>query len=130
MSIRTEVLNLIRRPSAVELPRASNDAVPALNIEVRARGLNLTGAHRAEANRRLLFALGRFGRQVQGVMLRMDDVNGPRRGQDKRFQVSARLLRGETVRIEGRHDDVFAAINRRPTAWVARWLECWPGDGE
>ncbi len=77
--------------------RASTDAEPALNIEVRARGLNLTEAHRAEVSRRLLFSLGRFGRQVEGVMLRMDDVNGPRSGPDKRFQISARLLRGETV---------------------------------
>jgi ribosome-associated translation inhibitor RaiA len=83
-----------------------------MNIEVPARGLDLTGAHRAEADRRLLFALGRFGRQVEGVMLRMDDVNGPRRGSDKRFRISARLLRGDTVRVEGRHEDVYGAINQ------------------
>jgi len=112
MSMRIDALNPVRRASAAAPRQASTDGEPALTIEVRARGLNLTGAHRAEADRRLLFALGRFGRQVAGVMLRMDDVNGPRRGSDKRFQISARLLRGETVRIEGRHEDVYGAINQ------------------
>lgn len=84
----------------------------SMNIEVRARRLNLSADHRALAVRRLAFALGRFGRQIQGVVLRMDDVNGPRRGSDKRFQISARLTRGETVRIEGRHEDIHAAISQ------------------
>ncbi len=112
MSMRIDVLNLVRHPSAAAPRGASTDGEPAMNIEVRARGLNLTGAHRAEADRRLLFALGRFGRQVQDVILRMEDVNGPRRGSDKRFQISARLLRGETVRIEGRHENVYGAISQ------------------
>ncbi len=112
MSIKTDVLNLVRHARAAAPSGASTEGEPAMNIEVRARGLNLTGAHRAEADRRLLFALGRFGRQVQGVILRMDDVNGPRRGSDKRFHISARLRRGETVRIEGRHEDVYGAINQ------------------
>lgn len=120
MSTRIDVLNPVRQTGALAARRASTDgesimntdSKPTMNIEVRARALNLTGAHRAEADRRLLFALGRFGRQVQSVILRMDDVNGPRRGSDKRFQISARLLRGETVRIEGRHEDVYGAINQ------------------
>jgi putative sigma-54 modulation protein len=112
MSLRTDVLNPARQASSVALRGASTDEEPPMNLEVRARGLNLTEAHRAQAVRRMLFALGRFERQVEGVILRMDDVNGPRRGSDKRFQISARLLRGETVRIEGRHEDVYGAINQ------------------
>lgn len=112
MSMRIDVLNLVRYAKAAAPRRASADGEPAMNIVVRARGLNLTGAHREWADRRLLFALGRFGRQVEGVILRMDDVNGPRQGPDKRFQISARLLRGEMVRIEGRHEDVYGAINQ------------------
>jgi ribosomal subunit interface protein len=112
MSMTTDALNLARRASALALRRTAAEGEPPMNIEFRARRLNLTEEHRAEATRRVLFALGRFGRQVESVVLRMDDVNGPRRGSDKRFRISARLMRGQTVRIEGCHEDIYAAINQ------------------
>lgn len=67
-----------------------------MRIHVCSRGFELTDALRAHAERRLLFPVGRSGRRVQSVMLRMDDVNGPRGGADKRCQTVACLARDGT----------------------------------
>ena len=83
-----------------------------MRIHVRSRRFELTDALRAHAERRLLFALGRFGRRVQSVMLRMDDVNGPRGGADQRCQIVARLAPWGDVRVEELDGDLYAAIDR------------------
>ena len=97
-----------------------------MRIHVRSRGFDLTNALRAHAERRLLFALGRFGRRVQSVMLRMDDVNGPRGGADKRCQIVARLVPWGDVRVEEPDGDLYGAIDRaadRLDRAVAREIE-------
>ncbi len=83
-----------------------------MRIHVRSRGFELTEALRAHAERRLLFALGRFGGRVQSVMLRIDDVNGQRGGADKRCQIAARLAPWGEVRVEEMDGDLYAAISR------------------
>ena len=83
-----------------------------MRIRVRSRGFELTNALRAHAERRLLFALGRFGIRLQSVMLGMDDVNGPRGGADKRCQIVARLAPWGDVRVEELDGDLYAAIDR------------------
>lgn len=84
-----------------------------MRIHVRSRGFELTDALRAYAERRLLFALSRFGGKVASVMLRLDDVNGPRGGPDKRCRVIAHLPPpwGD-VRVEELDEDLYAAISR------------------
>ena len=83
-----------------------------MRMHVRSRGFELTDALRAHAERRLLFALSRFGRRLQSVLLRIDDVNGPRGGADKRCQIVARLAPGGDVRVEELDGDLYAAISR------------------
>lgn len=83
-----------------------------MRIHVRSRGFELTDALRAHAERRLLFALGRFGRRVVSTTLRLDDVNGPRGGADKRCQIVAYLAPWGDVRVEELDGDLYAAIDR------------------
>ena len=83
-----------------------------MRIHVRSRGFELTDALRAHAERRLLFALGRYGGRLQSVLLRIDDVNGPRGGADKRCQIVARLAPRGDVRVEELDGDLYAAISR------------------
>ena len=83
-----------------------------MRMHVRSRGFELTDALRAHAERRLLFALSRFGRRLQSVLLRIDDVNGPRGGADKRCQIVARLAPWGDVRVEELDGDLYAAIDR------------------
>lgn len=97
-----------------------------MKIQVRSRGFGLSDALRAHAERRLSFAVGRFGWPLQSVTLRLDDVNGPRGGADKRCQIVARLALGGDVRVEEMDDDLYAAISRaaeRLDRAVAREME-------
>jgi ribosomal subunit interface protein len=83
-----------------------------MRIHVRSRGFELTDALRGYAERRLLFALSRFGRKVLSVTLRLDDLNGPRGGVDKRCQIIAHLPPWGDVRVEELDGDLYAAISR------------------
>ena len=46
------------------------------------------------------------------MLLRMDDVNGPRGGADKRCQIVARLTPTGEVRVQELDGDLYAAISR------------------
>jgi len=60
------------------------------------------------------------------VILRMDDVNGPRGGADKRCQIVARIAPWGDFRVEGLDGDLYGAIDRaadRLDRAVAREIE-------
>ena len=97
-----------------------------MEIEVRAMGMPVTEGMRAHVERRLAFALDRFGRRVARVTVRVTDVNGPRGGPDKACRVDAALENGGRVHIDERDLDAYAAIDRaahRLGHTVARRLE-------
>ncbi len=59
-----------------------------MQVEVKFRGLESSDAVRAHAHRRVRFQLGRFGHQIHRVLIRLEDVNGPKGGVDTRCQVT------------------------------------------
>ena len=81
-----------------------------MRIELRTRGLGITDALRDHVVRRLDFALRRFGSEIDGVVGRLEDVNGPRGGRDKRCQltITGPRIGGLSFRAQG--DDVYAAV--------------------
>ena len=83
-----------------------------MTIEVRAVGMTVTDGLRTHVERRLAFALDRFGEQVERVTVRVADVNGPRGGPDKACRVDAALRTGHRVHIDERDLDAYAAIDR------------------
>lgn len=66
---------------------------------------------RAYIERRLRFALGRFGPRLEGIVLRIADVNGPKGGEDKRCTVAVRLRPDREVLVTHAHRDVRAAVD-------------------
>ena len=50
----------------------------------------------------LHFSLGRYGTRIGRVLIRLDDINGPRGGLDKRCRIDVDLM--------GRRDDVFIEV--------------------
>jgi hypothetical protein len=82
-----------------------------MRIEVRGRHLQTADPQR-QVERRLRFALGRFSGAVGRVTVRVEDINGPRRGVDKRCRVVVALApRGELI-IEDEDADVRALRDR------------------
>ncbi len=90
------------------------------------RGQLLTDADRQAATRSFLFALSRFGEQIQRVTVLTEDVNGPRGGIDKRCVARAILRRQGTVEVTqqaAEFGEGFARIARRLGHSVARKLK-------
>jgi len=62
--------------------------------------------------RRLRFALTRFGGRVGRVKVRISDVNGPRGGIDKCCRICAEIVPFDTVVLEEVDAELHAAIDR------------------
>jgi putative sigma-54 modulation protein len=95
----------------------------AMKIHIRGRNIELTEVVRTRVERRLGFALGRFGERIGRVLLRFSDTNGD--DVDKRCQIVVGL-RPRSVRVEHTDADLFLALDRaadRASRSVARALE-------
>lgn len=110
-----------------------------MKLELNLRGVSSFAALRTAVERRVAFALDRFEDRVARVRVTLDDVNGPKGGDDKRCQVDVKLRDGLRVRATALEADsriavdvamhraarsVVRAIDRlRKSALDHRWLE-------
>jgi len=83
-----------------------------MRLEMHGVNYGLADELKAYIERRLRFALGRFESRIDGVTLRLTDVNGPRGGIDKRCQVAVALVPRGVVMVEGFDHDPFALVAR------------------
>lgn len=83
-----------------------------MQIDIKARGFRLTEELRAQAERRVRFALGSTSGRVRGLVMRLADENGPRGGLDKRCTIRANLAGAPPVIIEQQEADLYVAIDR------------------
>jgi putative sigma-54 modulation protein len=79
---------------------------------IRVRGLEWTGELREKVERRVAFALDRYGAHVSHVSVYVADLNGPKGGVDKLCQITAVLKRGKPVLILERGAEILPTINR------------------
>lgn len=83
-----------------------------MKIDLQARHFALTKALRTHVVRRLGFALNAGADQVQRVLVRLSDINGPRGGADKRCKIQLVLPRQADIVIENTEENLYAAIDR------------------
>lgn len=83
-----------------------------MQIDIQARGFVLTEALRQHCERRLRFAIGASGSRLNGIAVRLSDVNGPKGGVDKRCTIRATLPGTAPVFIAQDETDVYVAIDR------------------
>jgi len=96
-----------------------------MQIEIQARSFTLTEALREQIKRRLGFALSTYDEQIQRIMVRLSDINGPRGGDDKQCHMQILLRQLPDVIIEDTEADMYVAIDRaadRAGRTVARRL--------
>ncbi|HEY3445105.1 MAG TPA: HPF/RaiA family ribosome-associated protein [Myxococcales bacterium] len=81
-----------------------------MRVEIRSKGIELTAGLREFVERRARFSLGRQSDQVARVQVWLEDVNGPKGGDDKRCRVklSGPGLSGRL--IESSSSDLGAAV--------------------
>lgn len=97
-----------------------------MRVQIKARHVEVTKEMRIYIERRLHFALSRFSTELRGVLVRLEDVNGPRGGVDKRCQITLRGPRFGNVTIDEMSGDVLGAVDTaadRAARTVARALE-------
>jgi ribosomal subunit interface protein len=97
-----------------------------MQINIQARGFQLTDGLREHAERRLQFAFGWADGRLRHVSVRLSDENGPRGGEDKRCRIQITFPGARSVVIEDTEADVYVAIDRaadRAGRSVARQLE-------
>jgi ribosome-associated translation inhibitor RaiA len=84
-----------------------------MDPDIRILSTDLTEALQSYIERRLHYSLGRFGRRVGRVRVRITDVNALRGGVDKACHISAELLpAGGTLIQEAVDANLYAAIGR------------------
>lgn len=97
-----------------------------MRISVRSLGMATTEAIRTHVERRVLFAVGRFGGRIEDVSARLGDANGPRGGADKTCRLVATLEGAGQVVVEDADADLYVAVDRatsRLGRTVARAVE-------
>lgn len=97
-----------------------------MKIDVRGRHIEVSDALYTQAERRLRFALGRFGSRVLQATVLVSDANGPRGGIDKHCRITVTLSSARQVMVEVMDADLSSAVDRaagRSGRAVARELE-------
>ena len=82
-----------------------------MRVDIKTSGLDLTDGLREHTERRLEFALDRAHYDLNTVIVRLSDINGPRGGADKRCQIQIPLPRHGDVVIEETDADLYVAID-------------------
>lgn len=83
-----------------------------MKFGIRGRHIELTEALLAHVERRLRFALSRFGQKIRRVAVQLTDLNGPRGGLDKQCRVTVTLSPSGKLMVEAIDADLPTAIDR------------------
>jgi len=98
-----------------------------MELTLHSSRLSVSPATKAYLERRLSFALGRFADVISGIDVRLEDINGPRGGIDKRCRIRVMLSRISTPALAEVVDhEIRAAIDiaaNRVGRSVARQLD-------
>lgn len=81
-----------------------------MKIELRLHGIEPSQSLRDHAVRRIHTQLSRFGQEISAVVVRMSDINGPRRGIDKRCRITLRGRRFSELALDEVSRDSHAAV--------------------
>jgi len=99
-----------------------------MRFSVSGDRVKVTTVLREYIDRRLHFALGRFGPAIDHVIVRVGDINGPRGGVDKRCQIVVKLRASGSnpIAIDDSDEELHVAVARasnRAERTVARAIE-------
>lgn len=98
----------IARPDKRRAGRAAASEIPA---HVRSVGATLDDADKHYLRRKLGRKLGKFAFHVERASVRIEDVNGPRGGVDKRCRIKVVLAGLPSVVVEEQHEALQAAMD-------------------
>jgi putative sigma-54 modulation protein len=105
-----------RAPLAASVPRSTKRVAgraPAAETPayIRAVGAPLSAAAKSELRRKLGRKLGRHALDIERTSVRIEDVNGPRGGVDKRCRIKVVLSGLPSIVVEEQHEALTAAVD-------------------
>ena len=83
-----------------------------MELEISSQNMNVDAETESQVERRMEFALKQFNSWITRVQVHLEDVNGPRRGIDKKCRILVNIKGGKTIKIEDLDADLIAAVNR------------------
>ena len=83
-----------------------------MRVELHVKGMDAEDALREYVERRIHFALSRFGSRLGRVVIRLTRTDGPQAASQKQCQIVIRLLPSGSVSAVATHADLFVAIDR------------------
>ncbi len=83
-----------------------------MRTDIRGYHLTISDALRTHIERRLHFALSRFGARILHVTVQLEDVNGPRGGVDKQCRIVVALAGAGHLRVEVLDSEYMSAVDR------------------
>ncbi|QDU68338.1 HPF/RaiA family ribosome-associated protein [Engelhardtia mirabilis] len=81
-----------------------------MNLELRSRGVRVTRELREHVEKRLHFALGRFADRLHRIRVDLQDVNGPRGGEDVGVRIRAEIHPGGVLIVDELRECPFSAV--------------------
>lgn len=99
-------------PDNETAPELVNDGFSHnFQVDLRAHGFELTPALRHYATEHLLAKLDKHGDRIQAVIIRFDDVNGSKGGEDKVCRVEVLVPGQPPLVVEELRNDLRAAMD-------------------
>ena len=83
-----------------------------MHVEIRARHGQFSPVVEEQLERRLHFALARFGGRIRRISVTLEDINGPRGGEDQRCKIEVSLVPSGSIMAEATDADVASAVGR------------------
>jgi len=91
-----------------------------MQVEFRTKDTRIESGRRAQIERRLSFVLSRFGGLIRRVVVRIEEMDGPLGGLNKRCHIQAHLTGRHTIVAEVRDVDLDPAIIRAASRLTRR----------
>ena len=82
-----------------------------MQITINGNKTHLEEATTLRMERRLYFALGRFGNAINRISVRLTDINGPKGGPDKHCLIVVKLRKGGEIVVQGKGLKSDMALN-------------------
>ena len=83
-----------------------------MRVELLVKGMDAEDALREYVERRIHFALSRFGSELGRVAVRLTKTDGSQGASQKQCQIVIGLLPSGSVSVVATHADLFGAIDR------------------
>ncbi len=83
-----------------------------MDVDIRMRQGRLSRSLKEKLERRLHFALARFGDRIRRISAILDDINGPRGGEDQHCRIEVSLVPSGTIMAEATDAEVTSAVGR------------------